>query len=67
MPWRLSEWESLIHRKRLTGIIDWEFAHIGNPLEDIDGSAPDVGVLVTIRKRLEELDTYQILWRVMKH
>lgn len=25
----------LIHRKRLTGIIDWEFAHIGNPLEDI--------------------------------
>ena len=25
----------LIYRKRLTGIIDWEFTHIGNPLEDI--------------------------------
>ena len=25
----------LVHRKRLTGIIDWEFTHIGNPLEDI--------------------------------
>ncbi|MEC9044599.1 MAG: phosphotransferase family protein [Pseudomonadota bacterium] len=25
----------LVHNKRLKGIIDWEFAHIGNPLEDI--------------------------------
>ena len=25
----------LVHKKRLTGIIDWEFTHIGNPLEDI--------------------------------
>ena len=35
----------LVHEGRLAGVLDWEFAAFGNPLEDVAGSSPSAGAL----------------------
>ena len=41
----------MINEQGLVGLLDWEFAHWGDPIEDIGGCVCEIGVLGVLTNR----------------